>query len=228
MDDPLVMLTSVQSVTKLVTDQGTVYAEICRLADTCQLDLSSVGKKLKHPGANEKESVRIALENMDLLNESAIRALNGIASKHGPSIIGSAMMPPGRAASSLTAVDCLRSLDVSLATLSANIIALGTAICAIRDPTGRPDWHEHRPAPVDGNGRVLALASIMNQRRLIRNCGKVIILQEGGSAQFARLKLASLYEGNEDPIMERIILTAKPLVGFLEDDVSEKTCCVLQ
>jgi len=117
---------------------------------------------------------------------------------------------------------------VSLATLSANIIALGTAICAIRDPTGRPDWHEHRPAPVDGNGRVLALASIMNQRRLIRNCGKVIILQEGGSAQFARLKLASLYEGNEDPIMERIILTAKPLVGFLEDDVSEKTCCVLQ
>ena len=156
---------------------------------------------------------------MDVLNESAIRALNEIASKHG---IGSAMMPPGRAASSLTAVDCLRSLDVSLATLSANIIALGTAICAIRDPTGRPDWHEHRPAPVDGNGRVLALASIMNQRRLIRNCGKVIILQEGGSAKFARLKLDSLYEGNEDPFMERIILTAKP------GGMSETTCCVLQ
>ena len=61
MDDPLVMLTSVQSVTKLVTDQGTVYAEICRLADTCRLDLSSVGKKLKYPGANVKESVKIVL-----------------------------------------------------------------------------------------------------------------------------------------------------------------------
>ena len=111
---------------------------------------------------------------------------------------------------------------MSLATLSANIIALGTAICAIRDPKGRPDWHEHRPAPTDGNDRVLALASIMNQRRLIRNCGKVIILQEGGSAEFARLKLDSLYEGNEDPIMERVILTAKP------GGKSETTCCVLQ
>ena len=49
-------------------------------------------------------------------------------------------------------VECLRSLDVSLAVLSANIIMLGTAICAVRDPKGRPDWHEHRPAPVDGNG----------------------------------------------------------------------------
>ena len=117
---------------------------------------------------------------------------------------------------------------MSLAALSENIILLGTAILAVRDAKGDPDWHEHRPAPADGNDRVLALASIMNQRRLIRNCGKVIILQEGGSAQFARLKLASLCEGNEDPIMERIILTAKPLVGFLEDDVSEKTCCVLQ
>ena len=213
MDDPLVMLTSAQSVTKLVTDQGTVYAEICRLADTCQLDLSSVGKKLKHPGANVKESARIALENMDLLNESAIRALNEIASKHGPSIIGSAMMPPGRAASSLTAVDCLRSLDVSLAALSENIILLGTAIFAVRDAKGDPDWHEHRPAPADGNDRVLALASIMNQRRLIRNHGKAIILQEGGSAKLARTK----FDRQDSLHYERVILTAKPM----------KTSCVL-
>ena len=101
---------------------------------------------------------------------------------------------------------------MSLATLSANIIALGTAICAIRDPTGRPDWHEHRPAPVDGNGRVLALASIMNQRRLIRNCGKVIILQEGGSA-----KLARTIDRQDSVRYERVILTAKPI----------KACCVL-
>ena len=102
---------------------------------------------------------------------------------------------------------------MSLATLSANIIALGTAICAIRDPTGRPDWHEHRRAPVDGNDRVLALASIMNQRRLIRNCGKVIILQAGGSAKLARTKL-----GRQDSVMlEDVILTARPF----------NTCCVL-
>ena len=117
---------------------------------------------------------------------------------------------------------------MSLSALSANIIMLGKAVCALRDPKAAAstlfgvDWHEHRRAPVDGNDRVLALASIMNQRRLIRNCGKVIILQEGGSAEFARLKLDSLYEGNEDPIMERIILTAKP------GGMSETTCCVLQ
>ena len=78
LDDALVMLSSVQSVTKLVTDQGAVYAEICRLADACQLDLSSVGKKLKFPGANVEESARIALENMNVLNECALE----IASKH--------------------------------------------------------------------------------------------------------------------------------------------------
>ena len=93
------------------------------------------------------------------------------------------------AASSLTAVDYLRSLDASLAALSVNIIMLGEAVCALRDPKAAAralhdpnlgvDWHEHRPAPVDGNDRVLALASIMNQRRLVRNCGKITILQNG-------------------------------------------------
>ena len=79
MDDALVNLSSVQSVTKLVTDQGPMYAEICRLANTCcELDLSSAGKKLKFPGANVEESARIALENMNVLNESALE----IASKH--------------------------------------------------------------------------------------------------------------------------------------------------
>ena len=114
---------------------------------------------------------------------------------------------------------------MSLAALSANIIMLGKAVCALRDPkaAARPlhdrnlgvDWHEHRPAPVDGNDRVLALASIMNQRRLIRNCGKVIILQEGGSAKLARTKL-----GRQDSVKyEPFILTPKPL--------SLETCCVL-
>ena len=89
------------------------------------------------------------------------------------------------AASSLTAVDYLRSLDASLAALSVNIIMLGEAVCALRDPKAAAstlfgvDWHEHRRAPVDGNDRVLALASIMNQRRLVRNCGKITILQNG-------------------------------------------------
>ena len=110
-------------------------------------------------------------------------------------------------------VECLRSLDVSLAVLSANIIMLGTAICAVRDPKGRPDWHEHRHAPTDGNDRVLALASIMNQRRLIRNLGKAIILQEGGSAKLARTKL----DRQDSVYYERVILTAKPM----------ETCCVL-
>ena len=104
---------------------------------------------------------------------------------------------------------------MSLAALSANIIMLGKAICAVRDPQGRPDWHEHRRAPVDGNDRVLALASIMNQRRLIRNCGKVIILQEGGSAKLARTKL-----GRQDSVKyEPFILTPKPL--------SLEMCCAL-
>ena len=217
-DDPLVSLSSVQSVTKLVTDQGAVYAEICRLADACQLDLSSVGKKLKFPGANVEESARIALENMNLLNESALE----IASKHDHNLNAKQFTRRlrdwkrdgiGDDASSLTAVDWLRSLDVSLAALSENIILLGTAIWAVRDPKGDPDWHEHRPAPADGNDRVLALASIMNQRRLIRNLGKAIILQEGGSAKLARTKL----DRQDSVYYERVILTAKPM----------KTSCVL-
>ena len=221
MDDPLVMLTSVQSVTKLVTDQGTVYAENCRLADTCRLDLSSVGKKLKFPGANVEESARIALENMNVLNESALE----IASKYDHDLDAKQFARRlrrdgigkrdgiGNDASSLTAVDWLRSLDVSLAALSENIILLGTAIWAVRDPKGDPDWHEHMPAPADGNDRVLALASIMNQRRLIRNLGKAIILQEGGSAKLARTKL----DRQDSVYYERVILTAKPM----------ETCCVL-
>ena len=63
------------------------------------------------------------------------------------------------------------------------------------------------------NDRVLALASIMNQRRLIRNLGKAIILQEGGSAKLARTKL----DRQDSVYYERVILTAKPT----------KTCCVL-
>ena len=221
LDDALVMLSSVQSVTKLVTDQGAVYAEICRLADACQLDLSSVGKKLKFPGANVKESARIALENMNVLNESALE----IASKYDHDLNAKQFARRlrrdgigkrdgiGNDASLLTAVDWLRSLDVSLAALSENIILLGTAIFAVRDAKGDPDWHEHRPAPADGNDRVLALASIMNQRRLIRNLGKAIILQEGGSAKLARTKL----DRQDSLHYERVILTAKPM----------KTSCVL-
>ena len=122
------------------------------------------------------------------------------------------------AASSLTAVDYLRSLDASLAALSVNIIMLGEAVCALRDPKAAAstlfgvDWHEHRRAPVDGNDRVLALASIMNQRRLVRNCGKITILQKGGKARMAN-KL-----GRQDSVMlEDVILTARPF----------NTCCVL-
>ena len=63
------------------------------------------------------------------------------------------------------------------------------------------------------NDRVLALASIMNQRRLIRNLGKAIILQEGGSAKLARTKL----DRQDSVCYERVILTAK----------SMETCCVL-
>ena len=111
---------------------------------------------------------------------------------------------------------------MSLATLSANIIMLGKAVCALRDPKAAAralhdpnlgvDWHEHRPAPVDGNDRVLALASIMNQRRLVRNCGKITILQKGGKARMAN-KL-----GRQDSVMlEDVILTARPF----------NTCCVL-
>ena len=220
LDDALVMLSSVQSVTKLVTDQGAVYAEICRLADACQLDLSSVGKKLKFPGANVEESARIALENMNVLNESALE----IASKYDHDLNAEQFARRLRRDgigkrdgigndASFTAVDWLRSLDVSLAALSENIILLGTAILAVRDAKGDPDWHEHRPAPADGNDRVLALASIMNQRRLIRNLGKAIILQEGGSAKLARTKL----DRQDSVYYERVILTAKPM----------ETCCVL-
>ena len=115
---------------------------------------------------------------------------------------------------------------MSLAALSANIIMLGKAICAVRDPQGRPDWHEHRRAPVDGNDRVLALASIMNQRRLIRNLGKAIILQEGGSAKLARTKL-----GRQDSVdYERVILTPKPAprVGLVAvAPHTYESCCVL-
>jgi len=220
LDDALVMLSSVQSVTKLVTDQGAVYAEICRLADACQLDLSSVGKKLKFPGANVEESARIALENMNVLNESALE----IASKYDHDLNAEQFARRLRRDgigkrdgigndASFTAVDWLRSLDVSLAALSENIILLGTAILAVRDAKGDPDWHEHRPAPADGNDRVLALASIMNQRRLIRNLGKAIILQEGGSAKLARTKL----DRQDSVHYERVILTRKPM----------ETCCVL-
>ena len=222
LDDALVMLSSVQSVTKLVTDQGPMYAEICRLANTCcELDLSSAGKKLKFPGANVEESARIALENMNVLNESALE----IASKYEHDLNAKQFARRlrrdgigkrdgiGNDASSLTAVDWLRSLDVSLAALSENIILLGTAILAVRDAKGDPDWHEHRPAPADGNDRVLALASIMNQRRLIRNLGKAIILQEGGSAKLARTKL----DRQDSLHYERVILTAKQM----------ETCCVL-
>ena len=220
LDDALVMLSSVQSVTKLVTDQGAVYAEICRLADACQLDLSSVGKKLKFPGANVEESARIALENMNVLNESALE----IASKYDHDLNAEQFARRLRCDgigkrdgigndASFTAVDWLRSLDVSLAALSENIILLGTAILAVRDAKGDPDWHEHRPAPADGNDRVLALASIMNQRRLIRNLGKAIILQEGGSAKLARTKL----DRQDSVHYERVILTRKPM----------ETCCVL-
>ena len=53
----------------------------------------------------------------------------------------------------------------------------------------------------------------MNQRRLIRNLGKAIILQEGGSAKLARTKL----DRQDSVYYERVILTAKPL----------ETCCVL-
>ena len=84
---------------------------------------------------------------------------------------------------------------------------------ALHDPNLGVDWHEHRPAPADGNDRVLALASIMNQRRLIRNLGKAIILQEGGSAKLARTKL----DRQDSLHYERVILTAKPM----------KTSCVL-
>jgi len=107
LDDALVMLSSVQSVTKLVTDQGTVYAEICRLANACRLDLSSVGKKLKFPGANVEESARIALENMNVLNESALE----MASKHdlnGKQFTASLTLPMGigvDAANVVTEVD---------------------------------------------------------------------------------------------------------------------------
>ena len=70
-------------MTKLVTDQGPVYAEMCLLADTWQLDLSSVGNKLKFPGATVEESARIALENMRVLNDCALECAKKIEAAGG-------------------------------------------------------------------------------------------------------------------------------------------------
>ena len=222
-EDHLVLLTDKQGALKLVADQSKLYLNIRTLGKLHDLPLGIKGLVNLH-GSTLQENAKIALGNMHLLNECLLEIANKVQKDGGEPIRDwrQAQVPD---TPSEAAVDCLKDVDSHLEALCANMIKLGRAIGTKPSAHAtQPNlWQQYRPAPSEGNERQLALANIMNQRRLNWNVVKAgnAVEYKAGHANLQHIQATNrrLERSAADAVRdEAIVLQAKPPGG----------CCSVQ